>query len=648
MKTTIHTAAILMMLLLPYNALIADDSDSLNAVLPGIEVRADRIYSNPALKSSSVSLVDREDIKEIGAIQLSDAVSYSPGVFIKNYGGLGGIKTVSLRGTTSQQSLVLIDGMRLNSGQTGMTDLSTMPMALINDIEIARGGVSAVYGGNAIGGIINIRTSDKVKNDGINADLKYGSFAEKYVGITGQYGFNKTNMSALFEYTASDGDYPFDVNHFGEYRTISRTNGDFENFAASLAANSEFYNWEIKSRLLFRNTERGTPGPVVQGNVEAENARLSENDILFLLSAFRQISSETSLNIGISAQNNDMEYSDLNNVVIVSNHDNSGFNNQNYQLSARLSSDFNYLSGDLMFETSFNSLNGDMLQKEIGNYVKRNSYAVSAYIESDKLTAGAFHSLMSLGTRYDYMSDAGSSLSPLAGIIISNDFVPIELKCQWSYNFRAPSFNEMFYLNYGNADLEPEYARSLNIGLVAEPLENIELQAEYFRINTENQIVSVPKSPLTWSAQNIGEVFTRGFELSAGASLWDNFISLHLAYTRQKASDESENSITKGKQIVYIPQELFALNLITRLKDYSLGANCQYSGFRYSLADNSYSSVLPEYTLVNIFASKQFEFNGFNLLLRAECNNIGDESYSVIKNYPMPGRSYRLSVSVNI
>ena len=136
--------------------------DSISYIYPEIKVSAERILSNSALQFSPNSIIHKAQIEKTAALQASELLNNIPGLYIKDLGGLNGLKTISLRGTSAQQTLIMIDGMRLNSMQNGITDLSTIPIAMFEDIEVVRGGASAVFGGNSIGGVINFRTKSNI------------------------------------------------------------------------------------------------------------------------------------------------------------------------------------------------------------------------------------------------------------------------------------------------------------------------------------------------------------------------------------------------------------------------------------------------------------------------------------------------------
>ena len=223
----------------------------------------------------------------------------------------------------------------------------------------------------------------------------------------------------------------------------------------------------------------------------------------------------------------------------------------------------------------------------------------------------------------------------------------LSIKFNWSYNFRPPSFNEMYYLNYGNQDLKPERANSLNITLSSAYLKPLIFNASFFHIITHNKIISHRKSTLAWTAKNIGKSLSYGIELEALISLFNNKLQGSFAYTLLSATDQSPNSATKGKELPYIPKENLSMTLSYKVYDITLSSSLLYNSYRYSLFNNLYSDMLPRYFVVNAFIQYDFSLFTHKLALRFDCNNIFDKHYQVIINYPMPARAFRFSLIFN-
>lgn len=644
----ICSSEIALILMLSAAMLHGAEPDSVAKKFPEVEVTAGRLSQSPISSVSAETLISREEVDETGSRQLSGAIRSAPGVFIKDYGGLGGLKTISMRGATAQQTLILLDGMKLNNTQNGMVDLSSFPLSIASGFEIMRGGGSAAYGGNALGGIVNIVTGIQ-EGLGANARLRFGSFGEKFGSLAAHYSIEKIRIAIGAEYLESDGDYEFETEQFGETENYKRKNADFRNLALTSAIQGDFSGWQTKARLILRDTDRGTPGAVIRGNVESSDGRLGEHEAILVASVNRQFSESINLDAGLLARFNEQSYMDsyLPDAAFDSE---KSYINRDIKAKIDFNSEFFSVKYSAGLEGGFADLRGDMLDPSVERQVERTLAALS--FRAEKLLLRYEHSEISAlaAIRADYYSDAGSALSPLLGLSWISLDDALEPHLNWSYNFRPPGFNEMYYLNYGTADLKPERSHSVNAGISWEPISALKASADAFILNTKNRIIAVPKGINAWSAQNLGEAFSRGaeFSLKSEFTIKDLEIKGRLAYTRQLVTDETAGSATEGKQIIYIPEEIISGFVSAGFANALIGAAADYSSFRYSRADNTYDSVLPSYFVLNVFAEYHFSIFRTDLVLRADFRNISNERYEIIRNFPMPGRSFSISLSISI
>ncbi|MBS1536458.1 MAG: TonB-dependent receptor [Bacteroidetes bacterium] len=614
-----------------------------------VEITAER---SQILNSSSFipkSLVSRQEIIRLGAWQVSDIAATIPGTFIKNYGGIGGLKTISLRGTTSQQTVIMLDGVALTSPANGTVDLSGLPLTLFDEIEISRSGNSALSGSGAVAGVINLRTSAQhldSSNQPTTATigLTFGSFGELLTSASTGFSSLGVHLNIGGEYVQSKGDYKFQSLQFGNELTIKRTNSDFQNIGVFTSADYKFGQWSVKHKLFLRDTKRGSPGAVLQGSIEQTSARLNEQEILTIHSLTTNISQNLELTFATSARYSELDYKDKDALFRGPNGTNDLYLTRELMFSAKIDWLTTFLYSGISSQIIYSDLRGNTFQPDVGSFVERSTISLSGYADKEFSLDSNFTFAVQLQSRLDINSKNNSAFTPLFACILRHKNLPLRLRTSWSYNFRLPSFNEMYYLNFGTASLKPERAQSLNLGLVWDINSHCQVEAESFIINTNNQIIAVPKSPITWSAQNIGNVVSRGFELSGGGDIIKQYITAKIAYSRQLTTDETVNSLTLGKQIPYIPEEIISGNIMATIEQSMVGFTANYSSFRYTLADNAIESIIPNYIQVNLFAEQKFDFNGINLSLRLDCTNLFNKQYEVILNYPMPGRGFRLGM----
>ncbi|OGU10355.1 MAG: hypothetical protein A2X61_03425 [Ignavibacteria bacterium GWB2_35_12] len=624
------------------------DKDSVKTKFPEIVVTATKLNKSPGTEFSAYSTITKSELTKLVAVQVSDVLQFIPGVFIKNYGGMGGFKNLSLRGTTAKQTILMIDGIRINSTQNGMSDLSIIPIDMVNEIEIVRGGNSALFGANAIGGIVNLitRSSDTVSF--ITGKLNYGSYDDFHAAINSKFISLKGEIDGSLEYLSSKGNYKFHVTDFGESKILNRENADFENLSFSISLNSRPSDLNYSIKGIGRISDRGTPGAVTQNNVENAFARLKEKELIILGTSSLLINDNQIINLTSLFKVNDYHYKDPLLKWYSPNGLDEIFTNRDFQLSSKYSYKNQRLLTEFNIEGGYSDIRGNMLQPGIGNYKKRSSLGIAGRIENSFGIFNESDFTCQLGLRADIFSDAGNAVSPLVGIVYNTVSLPLKFRLNYAYNFRPPNFNEMYYLNYGTANLVPERSHSFNLGFSTGIISNTTIEMETFLISTKNQIISVPNSPVQWSARNYGEVQTKGLEIRLLSSLFEKIINFQLAYTLQEAIDKSSESPTYGMLIPYVPQELIAGSIDYNLQGFILGLNFQYSSYYYTLPGNSLNNLMPSYTILNAFVSKNVELSGTIIELRIDCNNLFDSQYSVVWKYPMPGRLIKGRISIKI
>ncbi len=613
-----------------------------------VVVGADAVRARLSRGTQPLSVMSREQIEGANAVDVSDAVAFAPGVFVKQYGGLGGLRTVSLRGTSAQQTVLLIDGIRYQSSANGLFDLSNLPAGSIDRIEILRGGNAALYGANALGGVINlVGRSPGGRELSVVASATAGSFGERRFSAAADGAVAGHVWDAGVSSTVAGGDYPFLFSEYGALRSLQRENADFSNLFARAA-------WSYQSDAGFRlsssvqgfSSERGTPGAVVQGNREQLRARLDEGDLFATIRGSYPVGG-WQLSAAASGRLNTMRYRDPDARLMGP----LGIDNRYDGHEASLAFQGRTTIGtigvcDLVAETSYATLAGDNLDPDVGSFVRRVQWGVAAasswFLEQGLL---GWETGIDGGLRADLFSDIDGAISPSLGLNWRVGSTHLRLRTRVGLSYRAPSFSEQYYLNYGNRDLLPERSASYDAGLTYELAESVVLESSLFLIDTRNQIVAVPRSPVSWSAANVARVRSRGMELAAVAMLFDGVVDARISYTLMRAEDHS-GGVTDGKLLVYSPQELLNGLATLRLGRFSAGVNWQYVSHRHTLPMNDASSALAHYALAGAHASIGWNTGSIGLTGTLECSNIFNEEYQVVRNYPMPGRTVRVGAAI--
>jgi outer membrane cobalamin receptor len=628
-----------------------DTSAKKMILLPGIEVVEPKTSSTTALDFSPNTIIEQQQIQTIHPKQLSEILIFSPGVNIQNQGGLESMKTISIRGMGSMRSLIMLDGMPLNSAQNASFDLNNIDVSLIDNVEIIRGGSSSIFGGNAIGGSVNIITetaySEKLLMKG---NLSYGSFNEIGLGAM----IKAVGCSMTFNWTSSNGNYPFTFSQFGEEKKYYRENADYDNGHISFLGKFNISDWVLIARYTLSMTNKGVPGAVLQGQVNHSNARLEDNNhILFLNSSC--IFDSSDIKISYIYKHNNTLFNEPDN-----SYDNSSiFISDDIMLNGKYNFNLFGIQNEGLFSLSYSTLDGDMFDPTMNRNVARGLVALGYRLEKDFLI---YNNLLrfNLSGRYDkgISKEKNTDKSVLTGgfgIIFALKYVPLSLRTNISHDFRFPNFNEMYYRNYGTKDLLPEKSNNINVGVDYKLFDIMNISLDGFYSDVIDMITAIPTSPISWSAKNISRAESYGTEVAIsllnGIKINKIFSinNISISYTLQRNLDKSIYTKTYNNQLLYIPNELSNVLISFKVFGIMLGGKIEYSSHRYYQADNSINSVIPSYFIGDLFAvydNIKFTNAPLKFNIRLDIKNIFDTQYTIINNYIMPRRQFRLSLGV--
>jgi outer membrane cobalamin receptor len=248
--------------------------------------------------------------------------------------------------------------------------------------------------------------------------------------------------------------------------------------------------------------------------------------------------------------------------------------------------------------------------------------------------------------RADYYTDKfGNALSPKFGVNVRvYQSYDIHLRGSWGKNYRVPTFNDLYYPNYSNPNLNPEHSTNIDAGVIG----NLEqsgkqtLQVTYFAAFTEDKIAyGTDYLPYT-----IGKAENKGVEVRYDYHSSDNKFDVYFGVSFINAiNTTSDTEAVYHKQLPYIPksQGTFDISFLTELG--RINVQNLAIGERYKNADNS--NLLPAYSLTDVNIVKQIVYFGFQLSVRCAVNNIFNANYQVMENYPMPGRTFRFSLGID-
>ncbi|MFA6468654.1 MAG: TonB-dependent receptor [Bacteroidota bacterium] len=594
---------------------------------------------------SAVQVIDSGALFRSNGSQLADKVKNASGIAFRSYGGNGSLQTVSVRGMGSDYTLILLDGQRFTTFQIGTVDLGIFSMHDVERIEIARGGNSSMYGADAIGGVINIITKRPSGKLSASALAGLGSFGTEKYQLSAGGGTGDLSIHGSIDVLRASNGFPFWYRDGGTMVSLVRQGADFSMVNSSLSARSIVAENVIASgSIRYSDAERGQPLAVTsrfQNNV----SRLHDRDVFVLASTEFKYSEQMVFTLPITFHRNRQTFSDPR-LVISGVPVSSFYENNNIGIAPLVTYTF---SDDHRISAGSDFASASITSNEVFA-ARRKQFSWFASSQHHL----PFDIILYPSVRYDMFSDVQGDISPKIGVNMGVLDIPVvRIRASYGKNYRVPTFNDLYWIDGGNPNLNPEHSLSLDAGIIggfqAEEF-NAGLEISYFSINAKDKIVWLPGAYGRWSPKNLQSVMSTGIELSATLNVLDNLLTAeyHHQFTRAvKTSADGPNDQTQNKQQPYVPQETATFEIGSSI--YKFSANLQYSftSFRYESPDNDPRYILPSYGTVDVNVSYAFVFDSFSMTVRNEINNLFNEEYQLVTGFPIPLRNYLFSAEVS-
>jgi outer membrane cobalamin receptor len=629
-----------------------------------VVVTATRSPLSSSRSPSRISLLSRESIGLSNGTSLGALLRNIPGLFIREYGAGGSLQTASFRGMAAEQTLVLIDGVPVNNLQLGLADLCIIPTGEIERIELARGGGSALYGANAVGGVINILTRASPPGPGSSIEGSTGSFGTSRLAFRSSILPAKGwSLTAGGSTETGSGNYPFLFRQGGDEKEAVRTNSDHRGYDLFLKS-----DWvpaagpRARFLLSYASLDRGTPGPLLTPSSQG-SARQADDQLQAIGSASAQLGDRTTLLVSGDLQSAYEHYVEFLSLFPADNY----YRNLTFGIRPQMRYQFGPSSAlSLGLELGRAIADGNALAEEKSQVHSALSISSELAVDStgDDFSWSLFPSL-----RYDHFSGVDDSWSPKLGLNLRASPGRAGGEARWRVtlhstagrDFRPPTFNELYYGGAGgrgNPALLPERSLSFDAGVtLALPWAgDQELDATYYSISTENRIFWLPAgSQFNWSPVNIGRTTSTGVELDYRWILPGRSVELTGNYAlldARKKFSSGPGDPTEDKQLIYIPLETGGMGALLRfpvndhsIREFTLRLAGEYAGDRYTVEDNTIA--LSGYFLLSGNVGVEVGIrDGMRVRLKYEVNNIANKSYEVVPAYPMPLRSHAVSISL--
>jgi outer membrane cobalamin receptor len=592
------------------------------------------------------------ELQSLSTTSIADALKYFAGVQIKDYGGLGGLKTINVRSLGAQHVGVYIDGIRITNAQNGTVDLGKYSLSTLESVSLYNANkLEACQSASeyASGATVYMRTR-RPTSDSLSVMLRAASFNTYTARINAQ--FNRKGWSGFVdgEYMNSKGNYKFRYKSEYEDTVGRRTNSDieYERVEASL------FKGGFATHLYFYNSERGCPGGIVRRLSDKYNnvGREWDRDFFWqasykkIFSNVHQFKANAKYSYEYLRYNTD--YPENQNTARVDNHyrQNDAFASVAYALTA-----LKWLTVNTGYDARMSWLTADLRNFSMVRRLDQKA-VVAAQVNLDKLSVAT--SLLFQHYK-DYTELEVGAADPLRkltpAVSLSYSLFGITLRGWYKSIFRAPTLNDLYYTQVGNRNLKPEFTKQLNLGAEYHYDThhwNVSAQVDVYRNYIENRIVCLPlRGTYTWSMMNYGKTFCRGLNstVSGRYNTGDWYFSLLTSLTWQRDVDRTnpDDEDTYDQPICYSPTLSFGITGIIGWRALSLTVSELHVGKRmWSYADPD--DMLGEYN--NVDVKLTYSYRNYGVAL--EVFDLLDVQYEHIPRYPMPGRNVRFTFSVSI
>lgn len=621
--------------------------------------------------TAPLQILDKEKLASLNALQISDAVKHFSGVTVKDYGGIGGLKTVSVRSLGANHTAISYDGIPVSDVQTGQFDIGRFSLENVDNVSLNIGQTDNIFQPArmfASASALNIQTLKPQfqANDFMSGKigLKAGSFGliNPTILLNGKIN-NTLSTSISGEWISADGKYPYILNYgiVGKDSTSAeiRQNTDVKNLRLEGTLFADFSETsKAYLKAYFYNSERGLPGATIYYNTENFSSQRLWDNNLFVQSHF-ETRFAPRLDFQANAKYNRAYLRYLDPAILNS----AGKTDNRYtQQEIYGSATVRYRALEMLSFSATSDVFANTLHTDLNYFAfpKRLTWlsAVAGKFVSENLlaTASLLHTQTFESVKIGEPTENQSKFSPY----ISISYKPFEtsdlrLRAFYKNIFRLPTFNDLYYTQIGNRNLKPEDANQFNFGATytlshGNWLDLLLFTADIYRNNVKNKIVAYPtKNIFEWTMINYGTVEINGLDVSVDAvfNLSKNVqFNLGATHTYQRAINKTDpESRAFGHQIPYTPRVSGSLKSGFKTPWINVNYSMVWSGHRYALNQNFKENRVEGFADHSLSLARNFKLKSGEIVVNAEVLNLTNKNYEVVRFFPMPGRSFRMTVS---
>ncbi len=583
--------------------------------------------------------IDSSTIASSPGNNLAEVLSTGTSIFIKAYSP-GGSATISARGTEARHNAVLWNGFNLNSPSLGLCDLSLIPTFISDQITLIEGGSGPVNGNAALGSTVVLENDlpSFKKNTNIGLNLETGCFGNFHGSIKFKTGNKFIESKTVLFYERAENNFEFVNSTIRDQPTVKEQNASFKNYGLLQNLDfkinpSNFLNIAIWYQTYFRELP-----PLM---TSTSSAAIQRDSLLRLSGGYKLLLKKSVLKIKAAYFK---EYQFYNDTKLNSHYEyltNSVLSELEYRV---------FISNKITLNSGLTYINSEAAFDEYKTSQKRVSTSFFAEILYEPIEQWKFN----LNFRKEFTNVENPPFIPsfgFEGVIIKNT---LNAFGNIGRHYNLPSMNDLFWRPGGNENLLPEDAWGEEIGISSAAGKNQlpVISFALFNSNVKNWIKWQPGAGGFYSPDNLREVHISGFETNVSYTHKIKIVNFNLAlhYTFVNSAISKSytafETVTVGKQLIYVPQNIFNGIFNIHWNGYSLNYNQTFTGKRFTTSDNS--SSLDPYQVSNSTLEKVITFNTFNFRLNFKVMNLFNTSYQVIAYRPMPGRWYSVGLKFDL
>jgi vitamin B12 transporter len=574
-----------------------------------------------------VQTLDSMTRKENPGGSLSELIPGYTSAYVRNY-GQGTLATLSIRGTSANQSGLLWNGIRVAPPNIGYVDLSLVQGNFFHEVSVLNGGASPMFGSGLIGGGVHLNNRPVFDKKSWNSQIGLSAGSYGTLMSEGSLDFTDNRFYSHTAYSVGGSKNNFPYSDLEGDKTKLENSAFFKSgFLQDLAVKLSD-NQYLMGSVWFQYAGREIPATLTETGAGADQLDRSWRTML----RWKKFTGKGTFEAKGAYFNEFTRYEDPESYVysVIRSQSAVAAFESTYSIFKRSTVfggiSYTYEYADLDYYASPEHQQSLALYASWLQPFESIQWQVSVNVRQEFLTDVSYPFLYSIGAEGQIWHDLSGRIS-------------------FSRNFRAPTLNEMYWQPGGNPELQPEDSYNLEGGVSLNHdfgKNNATFSLTGFSSWVDNWILwlQVPGGSY-WAAENAQEVWSRGIEANIGSVVYCGAIKLFLcgSYTMTFSTNEkktSENDASYNKQLIYTPVHRFLVKPGVAWHGFDLTMRGSYTGKIYTTKDNETS--LPGYFLLDAIISKNFNIHGKNpLTLQINLNNITNKEYEVVPYRPMPG-----------